>query len=497
MIKIKNQHLSLFALLLCSVITTSAFAGKLTKKSDDLCSRLMTTGLSDEWFAQSIARQKEEFGALQKLKEIVKNNGIAATFLNREIVNRHTNTYTKEIPTGTITDQAGSGRCWEFSSLNLIRSLMISKGWLKPNFEFSETYLWFFYLQKQANEHFERVILNRDLRYYSSNSRDLLTAEIAQGGSFQVFASLVKDHGLAPKSAMPETIATQNPTMLMNDLNHQVAVTTKQIELAAQGGADATELQAIREKGNRAVFNVLCVFLGIPPTEFKIGVDQLEKNRLPSQKIKNGQITFTPKQFFEYTDFNPDDYITVSAYPMIKNNRYYVIQKNEEDKTGYIPLSYLNLGVKRMKELIKVSIDRGIPVLYAADVEKNVDQKSGIMHPDLYERSILYNQTPEQRQNEFSRKDDNFFQLRRAVHAMMFAGYDQPTPTSEIVKYKTINSWGPSVGDNGVFATYPTWVEQYVFEIVVLLKDLKAREQNLLKEPHYVESDEAFGNKKK
>ncbi len=55
-----------------------------------------------------------------------------------------------ELKQGSITNQEHSGRCWMFASLNTLRYELMHQ-WNLDDFEFSETYLFFWDAMEKSN----------------------------------------------------------------------------------------------------------------------------------------------------------------------------------------------------------------------------------------------------------------------------------------------------------------------------------------------------------
>ena len=170
--------------------------------------------------------------------------------------------------------------------------------------------------------------------------------------------------------------------------------------------------------------------------------------------------------------------MVVSNFPTEKNNQLIV---SVDNSLIGVTLKFLNLSVSRMEQLVKGSIDMGIPVWFSADINQDIDRESGILHPKLFKTA----------EEVYSLEDDEKYKaLRRSTlfkygaliptHAMLIVGYDQPSTSKGVVKFKVENSWGKDTGDNGIFHMYRMWFRKNVFEIVVPRKLLTSSELSLL-----------------
>ena len=109
-----------------------------------------------------------------------------------------------ELKQGSITNQRRSGRCWMFASLNTLRYELMHK-WGLDDFEFSETYLFFWDAMEKSNAYLENVLSTLDEPTDSRLFQEINYGPADDGGWWQMFAALVDKYGLVPKSAYPES----------------------------------------------------------------------------------------------------------------------------------------------------------------------------------------------------------------------------------------------------------------------------------------------------
>ena len=97
-----------------------------------------------------------------------------------------------------ITDQKASGRCWMFSGLNIFRRAAASA--LKSeDFEFSQSYLFFYDKLEKANIFLDAIARTRDKPYTDRTVEWLMRTPIQEGGNWLGFIELVKKYGAVPK----------------------------------------------------------------------------------------------------------------------------------------------------------------------------------------------------------------------------------------------------------------------------------------------------------
>jgi len=423
----------------------------------------ISEGLDPHWVKGQIKRSKQADPATLALQKKAQTKGFRKTALNKELLAAHDNRYTDELPVGKVTDQQSSGRCWIFAGLNMIRDQLVAKGKVSKDFEFSENYIYFYSQLERANKHLEKVI--RGLYAEGGAGAPLkafgkLSPSVGDGGGMDALQFLIDKYGLAPRSAMPETKSSNNTTLLDADLDYALGKTMQELQADARDlvtGKGGGKVMAIKQAGIERVWKILSAHLGIPPTEFDYGAKDARKR-------------YTPKRFAtRFARFDPRDYVVVAALPHLRHGAVYEAPDSglgaaAKDKDSY-NWRYLNVDVDRLEELVVKSIQSGKPVYFRAPVGRDIDPKTGIMHPAVYDRAALYGEPDAS--ERLSRAKESDLGLERGGHLMVFTGFDRPDAAGPVVKYKVENSWGPKIGDKGVFHMYREWFRQYVTYITV------------------------------
>ena len=114
------------------------------------------------------------------------------------------NIFSIDNKTMTATNQKQSGRCWIFSSMNVLREI-IAKRFKIKDFELSQNYIAFYDKLEKANWFMECTLQELDQPITSENMRFLLEWAVGDGGQWNMLQSIVMKYGICPKSAMPET----------------------------------------------------------------------------------------------------------------------------------------------------------------------------------------------------------------------------------------------------------------------------------------------------
>jgi len=379
---------------------------------------------------------------------------------------------------GPVADQEASGRCWIFSGLNMLRSVLMSEGKAPKKFEFSANYVHFFNMLEKSNRVFENAASLAAARAQGKTVSDSKFREAAgldtdasfsDGGYFEYFQFLVSKYGLVPKSAMKETASSNDTELLNKDLALALAAGIEELTQRTRGlkpQASAAAAAAVKKRTLARVWKILTAHLGTPPQSFKHGK------------------TFTPLSFVkDFVGFKPEDYVSVTSVPNQAEGAAYKVRHSaigaaRQGERRY-DLRYLNLGADRLEQLAVASLQAGQPVYFSADAGQDMDSDTGIMHPDIYQRKRAYGLTEAQARAQASRRFASFLKVSGANHAMLMTGFDRPDPAAPVVKFKVENSWGRQAGDRGVFHMYREWLRQNVYEIVVPKKFLSPAERKL------------------
>nr|WP_241799260.1 C1 family peptidase [Latilactobacillus curvatus] len=95
------------------------------------------------------------------LKNAVMTNGINAVSQRPDAAVTLDPTYSIDLPTGDVSFQKKSGRCWLFATLNTLRHDFEQKYHVK-NFELSQNYLSFWDRIEKANLFYEKILATAD-----------------------------------------------------------------------------------------------------------------------------------------------------------------------------------------------------------------------------------------------------------------------------------------------------------------------------------------------
>ena len=130
--------------------------------------------------------------------------GIEAASLNREKIQHTSTAVSHRLDDWKATSQKKSGRCWLFSSLNFLRSRARESLGIK-NFEFSQSYVFFWDKFERANWFLTDIIATSDEPVDGRLVQFLLGDVLGDGGQWDMAVSVYMKYGLVPKEIVDAT----------------------------------------------------------------------------------------------------------------------------------------------------------------------------------------------------------------------------------------------------------------------------------------------------
>ena len=279
------------------------------------------------------------------MQNVVTQRDVNEVALNRGIVTESVHSFSNLLDDWSVTNQARSGRCWMFAGLNMFR--VESKDVLNvKEFEFSQNYLMFWDKIERANFLLEAIIDTADKPIDDRTVSWLLLRVVVDGGQWDMFVSLVKKHGVVPKSVMPETESSSNSMRMNSMLNYQYRQGAKKIRdlYAQESGVD--DMRESKKDTLSAMYQILAIHLGSPPDQF-----------FWQWRDKDGDFQrdgdMTPIEFAEKYIVTPmDDYVCLVHDPR-KSNPYgktFTIQYLGNVVDGP-PIKYINVSIDVMIDI--------------------------------------------------------------------------------------------------------------------------------------------------
>ncbi len=390
--------------------------------------------------------------ANQLMQNAVAQRDVNEIALDRNIVTGATHTFSTVLDDWKATDQAKSGRCWMFAGLNLFRTETMKKLNVKQ-FEFSQNYPMFWDKLERANYLLEAIIETADRPVDDRTVAWLLESPLSDGGQWDMFINLVKQHGVAPKTVMPESESSSNTSRMNSIISYQYRQGAKSIRDMYQKEGGFEQMRRAKEGALQAIYNILSIHLGSPPDEFDW--QWTDKN---GQFHRDGKMT--PMQFAEmYVTTPMDDYVCLvhDPRPTSPLGKTFTVQYLGNMVNGS-PVKYLNVSIDLIKDLTLRMLLDGQPVWMGCDTGKQMNRYLGIWDAQLFDYPSVYG--ADFALDKAGRLE---YHQTRMTHAMLFTGVD--VVDDQPRRWRVENSWGTKVGNKGFFLMNDSWFDEYMFEI--------------------------------
>lgn len=400
------------------------------------------------------------------LMNALTNNDIKKLALNRQMYVTHDNLFNHKIKTKGITNQKSSGRCWLFAGLNIMRPRVIERCELKE-FEFSQSYLFFWDKFEKANTFLELIIETKDRDPLDRELQMILESPFSDGGLWIYVVELIEKYGVVPKSVMPESEQTSKTGMMDRLVSRKLRQDGAILREMSQNGAMVPQLRERKVEMLKEIYRMLALNFGVPPKKFQWRYES--KDSVVSE-VK----TYTPQSFFkEVVDVDLRDYVPIYNHTLRPYNKLYQMRlaRNIYDRPDNV---FINLDTEQMREFALKQLLDNQPVYFACDVGKEDSYEHGIMSPKIYDFEAIYG-------TDFAMSKADKFRYResRSTHAMVFVGVD--TLEGKPTKWLVENSWGDKKGDKGYWTMYDEWFDEYVYKVIINKKYLPKRVLDILK----------------
>jgi bleomycin hydrolase len=261
--------------------------------------------------------------------------GLSALALNAQTVtNKEGSQYqfTKvyDIEATSVKDQNKSGTCWSFSTLSFFESELKRMG--KGDFDLSE-------MSVVRNAYMQKAI-----KYVRLHG----TINFGPGGAFHDPVNVIRDFGMLPESAYPNTLGAGAKI----DHNELDKVLKAYVDAIAKSEGEITPQWMIGYNG------VLDAYLGKQPENFTY----------------NGK-TYTAKSFSDYIGIKPDDYVDLTSYT---HHPFYQKFALEIPDNWSWDEAY-NLPMDEWMNVLEYALSKGFTAAWGADVsDKGFSHKNGL-----------------------------------------------------------------------------------------------------------------------
>lgn len=422
--------------------------------------------MSQEITKEQIAAFDADFGA-QRANRVamnaVTNNGLLASAIRREAVEQDVHEYSISLEQGEICNQKQSGRCWMFSTLNVLRQRVIAKCDLE-DFSFSPTYLAFYDKLEKANLFLENILHFADQDLTDRETYTLLGSPLPDGGQWDMAISLIKKYGVVPSWVMPETVHSTGTAKYLPILNRKLREDALELRAMAKEGKDTATR---REEMLAEIYNALCILYGQPPRSFDFEYTDKDEHYHCDRNL-------TPHTFLEkYVGNDLDDYVVIISSPIHALNRTYcqpfmgdVVEEN---------MFWLNLSQEELEDLTIRQLQAGEGVMFSCDCHPDGDRANGYWDPDCFQYGeVLGGLT-------FGMTKAERLLTRESTmnHCMMFCGVNLDE-NGKADRWKIENSWGDASGQKGYYIGSEKWFKANVYQITVRKSLLSDAQRALL-----------------
>ncbi len=399
--------------------------------------------------------REEESAKVALARNAATQVGIEAASLNREKIQHTSTAVSHRLDDWKATSQKKSGRCWLFSSLNFLRSRARESLGVK-NFEFSQSYVFFWDKFERANWFLTDIIATADEPVDSRLVQFLLGDVLGDGGQWDMAVSVYMKYGLVPKEVMPESEASTNSRPMNARLRAVLHIGALRLREAIAAGASAEEVDTLRRKILADVWKILVVCLGEPPVRFNWQWRDDEGNF-----HRDGELT--PHEFYErHVGVDLSEYICLVDDPRPENPKGSMeTVEHLGNVVGGRPIRYLNAPVEEIKRIAAAQIAAGEAVWFGADVSQPYDRGLGFFVTGIHDYDGLFDVDFSSTKLERVRSGESAMD-----HAMLFTGVDLDE-AGQPRAWRVENSWGDEPGDSGFFTMDDQWFTDNVFEVVV------------------------------
>ena len=423
-----------------------------------------TDGAITPELLQKLQQATPKAPAERALYNSIAQNGMVLA--NAELMTPPDDHFTYRVPTKGITDQKKSGRCWLFTGFNVLRSQFIKDNNL-GEFYFSHCYSFFWDQLEKANLFLEGILETRTLPITDRKVEWLFQHPINDGGQFTGISDNLLKYGVVPSDVMPETYSSNNTARLSSLIAKLLRQGGMELRSKAEQGATLAELRKNKETTLQAIYRLLCLNLGTPPTTFEYTLRDADGKVLSTKE-------YTPLSFYqEHVGVNlKDDYVMIMNDPSQPYYETYAIEYDRHAWDGK-DWTYLNLPMEEIKEMAIASLKDGNMMYYSCDVGKELNKESGLLTLgyDDYEAitGVPMTMTKGERIASFD---------SGSTHAMTLVAVDLDK-SGKPTKWMVENSWGATAGHQGYLIMTDEWFDAYTFRLVVHKKYLTPRAKEL------------------
>ena len=426
-------------------------------------------GISQEML-QKIEQSQKNCKTQRALRNAIASNNINNLAKNPQKQGPVDNHFSVETTSQSIHDQKSSGRCWMFTSMNVLRSDFARQHKDTLAVEFSHDYTFFFDQLEKSNLFLQGAINTAAKDIEDPEVKFFFKAPINDGGTFCGIIDLTAKYGLVPKCVMPETYQSENSRLQGQIISTKLREFGLELRKMVQAKKKPAAIEARKTEMLAEVYRILSMTLGEPVKEFKYA------HRDKTGKIIGEEKTYTPQSFYKEVAGDP----MAGKYAMLMNDPrhpYYKVYEVQHDRHVYDGHNwlYVNLPVDRIKDIAISSIRDGKAMYFSCDVAKFLNSKKGVLDIANYDYSSLFgiDLNMDKRQRVMTHASGS-------SHAMTLMAVD--IRDDKPLKWMVENSWGAESGYKGHLIMTDEWFNEYMFRLVAEKKYVPSDVLEMLKQ---------------
>lgn len=394
--------------------------------------------------------------ALQNI--ITNESNLRKLSLNRDIQGETDHYFKYKVDVKGITDQQQSGRCWMFTSMNVLRPSVMKQFNIKE-FDFSHNYNYFWDMFEKSNLFLENAIATADHDMLERDVEFYFRTPVGDGGVWNLFYNIAEKYGVVPQTVMPETAHSNNTTQMRSVLNERLRTGGYELRNLVNGKKSKKEIAEAKKTILKDVYRILSLCLGNPPSQFEWRYETADG------EIKT--LKTTPKEFYNMIkpeNYNPESYVMIMNDPTREYYKVYEIANYRNTYEG-VNWVYLNLPNDVIKKAAIASIKSNEAMYASVDVAM-YNSTDGVCHHEMFDYSSLFGI-----KLDMDKKARILTRESGSAHAMSLRAVDTDE-NDKPLKWQFENSWGSSAGHNGFMTFTDKWFDEYLFRIVINKKYL-------------------------
>lgn len=378
---------------------------------------------------------------------------LARNYRNNMVSDTH---FSVETPKQTIHNQHQSGRCWMYSSFNVLRANFARRHADTLRMEFSHDYLFFYDQLEKANLMLQGVIDCASKPMEDVRVQFFFKNPINDGGTFCGAADLAEKYGLVPMEIQPETYTAERTSRLGQILSSKLREYGLELRRMVADKKSGKAIQQRKTEMLGTIYNILSLALGEPIKEFTYAF------RNKDGKAVGQPRTYTPQEFYRETVGGPIN----GTFIMAMNDprrEYYKTYEVELDRHTYDGHNwcYINLPMEEIAAMAIASLQDSTKLYSSYDVGKQLNRNTGYLALDNFDYATLFGTTfPMNKADRIATFDSG------SSHAMTLTAVDLDA-AGHPVKWKVENSWGGDSGQSGYMIMTNDWFNEYAFRLVV------------------------------